>query len=67
VTITLPLTPFSILLAEHPWTAVVMVFLFGVVLPAVWVPYCRKAALDVLRIVLDTVVQIAIRGSNAGS
>lgn len=60
MTITLPLTPFMTLLIEHPWAAITLVFLLSVVLPAVWIPFCRAAAFNVLRLVLDAVVKIAI-------
>lgn|GEM_PF-3405283 len=69
MSITLPLSPFITVLAEQPWLAVVLVFLVGVVLPAVWVPFCRQAGLEVLKLVLDAAVKmtVALRGGSAAS
>ena len=59
MTLTLPLAPLTSLLTEHPWSAIVLVFVLSVVLPAVWCPRHREAALTVLTVVLLTVTAIA--------
>jgi|GraSoiStandDraft_48_1057284.scaffolds.fasta_scaffold2252371_1 hypothetical protein len=48
--ITAPLAMLATSIAEHPWLAVVLLFLFGVVLPAVWSTYPprRWAAMAVI-------------------
>jgi hypothetical protein len=61
VTITVPLDHVVSLLVEHPWPAVVFVFLVGVVLPAVWSTRRHRAAMAVLRIVRD--IAVALRGT----
>lgn len=60
MSITLPLSPLVTLFAEHPWPVITLVFLLGVVLPIVWVPFCRVAGLDVLRLILNTAASITI-------
>jgi hypothetical protein len=51
---TLPVSPIAVLLIEHPWLIVVLIFLLGVVLPAVWSTRRRRrrAAMAVIRAIL---------------
>ena len=48
-------------ITEHPWPTVALVFLIGVVLPAVWSthPQRRSAAMAVIYAVLNAVTAIA--------
>lgn len=64
MTITLPLDPIATFLADHPWAAVALVFLLGVVLPAVWSTRRHAAAMAVLRAILDATASVtaALRG-----
>ena len=59
MTITVPLDRLADFAAAHPWLTIVLVFLFGVVLPAVWSARRHAAALAVLQVFRDTVVGIA--------
>ena len=65
MTLTVPLTPCADFLTQHPWPAVVLIFILGVVLPAVWCPRQRDAALTVLTLVLAAAAAIAaaVRGT----
>ncbi|MBV9011214.1 MAG: hypothetical protein JO272_04055 [Pseudonocardiales bacterium] len=55
MTITLPLDPIAAFATEHPWPIVTLVFLVGVILPAIWStrPWRRRAAMAVMRMLLD--------------
>lgn len=56
MTITLPLDPIAAFATEHPWPMVTLMFLIGVVLPAIWStrPWRRRAAMAVMRMILGT-------------
>ncbi|MBV9013751.1 MAG: hypothetical protein JO272_17225 [Pseudonocardiales bacterium] len=54
MTITLPLDPIAAFATEHLWPIVTLVFLIGVVLPAIWStrPWRRHAAMAVMGMLL---------------
>lgn len=58
MSITVPLDRVAIFLAQHPWPAIALVFLLGVVLPAVWSTRRHAAAMAVLHVLLDTTANI---------
>jgi len=60
MTITVPIDGFATFVAEHPGPAVALVFMLGVVLPAVWSPRRHAAAIAVLQMVRDVVLGIAL-------
>lgn len=61
MTITLPLDQIAAFAIVHPWPTVTLVFLFGVVLPAIWSTRCwrRRAAMVVIRALVDTCTAVA--------
>jgi hypothetical protein len=56
MTITVLLGPIASFATEHPWAAVILVFLIGTVLPAIWSTrrHRRRAAMAVIQALLDT-------------
>jgi hypothetical protein len=54
MTSTLPLDPIAAFATEHFWPIVTLVFLIGVVLPAIWStrPWRRRAAMAVMQMLL---------------
>lgn len=61
MTITLSLDAIAAFVTEHPWPAVTLVFLLGVILPAIWSTRCwrRRAAMTVIRALADTCTAVA--------
>ena len=60
MTITLSLDWFTASLRDNPWPTIVMVFVLGVVLPAVWSTRRHAQALAVLRTILDTAAELVL-------
>ncbi|MGH3783571.1 MAG: hypothetical protein ACRDRO_23860 [Pseudonocardiaceae bacterium] len=60
MTITLPIGPIATFVIAHPWPTVVLAFLIGVVLPAIWStrPHRRRAAMAMIRTILETAMAI---------
>lgn len=61
MTITLPLDPIAAFATEHPCATVTLIFLMGIVLPAIWSTHCwrRRAAMAVIRALVDICVAVA--------
>ena len=61
MTITLPLDLIAAFVTEQPWPTVALVFLVGVVLPAIWSRrrFRRRAAMTVIRALLNTCRAVA--------